>query len=260
MDEKRRRIRLSLFLCMLVFVLPGRAYAESLEISSGGQDSCVQTEERGTISVTAEAKDYVTPDTSVVTLAVETTGKAASEAVEENGRRAEQVVKALRLLMGSEKGTSIKTSSFSVEPIYEYDNINKRNLLTGYRARHQVTVTIRKVEMAGTIIDSGIQNGANEVDGVTFALSELKEYCEGVLKKAADEAQHEAAFVAQTLGARISGVKSISPSCGTETPRPIYRQALMAAQAVPARETSIESGDIAVNASISIVFYMEKKE
>jgi uncharacterized protein YggE len=161
--------------------------------------------------------------------------------------------------MGSEKGTSIKTSSFSVEPIYEYDNINKRNLLTGYRARHQVTVTIRKVEMAGTIIDSGIQNGANEVDGVTFALTELKEYCEGVLKKAAEKAQREAAFVARTLGTRISAVKNISPSCGTEIPRPIYREALMATRAAPARETSIESGDIAVNASVSIVFYIEKE-
>jgi uncharacterized protein YggE len=33
----------------------------------------------------------------------------------------------------------------------------------------------------------------------------------------------------------------------------------MAAQAAPAPETAIEAGDIAVHASLSVVFYLEKE-
>jgi len=232
-----------------------------VDISTGNQDFCAQTEAGagGTISVTGDARDFFSPDTSVITLAVESTAKTASEAVAENGKRAEQVVKAIRVLLSPEKGNSVKTTSFTVRPVYEHDTATKKNILTGYKARHQVAVTTRKVETAGMIIDSGIQNGANEVDGVTFALTELKEYCEGLFKKAADKAQREATFVARALGARISGIKSISPSCGAEAPRPFYRQALMAAEAASSRETGIESGDIGVNASVSVVFYIEKE-
>jgi len=249
---------------MWISALAVGAYAEELkpaEILPAGEDLCVQKEkkERGTISVTGEARDFFAPDTVMITLTVETTAKTAGEAVSGNGKRAEQVVKALKLLISPGKGDSIKTSSFSVQPVYEYDSLKKRNLLTGYRSRHQVTVRTTKIGVAGEIIDSGVQNGANEVGGVSFVLTELKEYCEGVYKKAADKAKRDAAFVAGTMGARISGIKSISPSCGTETPRPVYRQPMLAAQAAPSPETAIEAGDIAVNASVAVVFYLEKE-
>ncbi len=261
MNKRRTILAASLCLCVL---LTGKARAEGLKpvgISPGSQDLCVQEkkEERGTISVVGEAKDFFTPDTATITLAVETTAKSASGAVAENGRRAEQVLKAVKLFITPEKGDSVKTSAFSVQPVYEYDNVKKRNLLTGYRARHQVTVRTGKIAIAGKVIDSGIQGGADEVDGVTFALQDLKGHCEGVLKKAADKAQSDAAFVARTLGMKLSGIKSISPSCGTEAPRPIYRQALLAAQAVSSSETVIETGDVAVHASLSVVFYIDRE-
>ncbi len=261
MSKRKTMVAASLFLCLL---LAGWACAEGLkpaEISSGDQDLCVQKEkgEKGTISVAGEAKDFFTPDTVTITLTVETTAKSADEAVAENSRKTERAVKAVKLVITPAKGDSIKTSAFSVQPVYEYDSVKKRNLLTGYRARHQVTVRTGKIEIAGKIIDGGIQNGANEVEGVTFALTDLKEYCEGILKKAADKTQREAAFVARTFGMKLSGIKSISPACGTEVPRPVYRQALMAAQATSSSETAIEAGDIAVHASLSVVFYMEKE-
>jgi len=257
-------ICLCVLVCMPFFAPFDGAHAEGLglaDVSPENKDICVQNEkdERGIISVTGEAKDFFHPDTAMIMLAVETTAKTASEAVSENSKRAEKVVKALKPLINSERGDAIKTSSFSVQPVYEYDNAKKRNFLTGYRARHQITVRTERIETTGRIIDSGIQSGADEIDGVNFLLARLKDYCEGVYKDAASRARRDAAFVARTLGVKISGIKSISHSCGTETPRPIFAQGLMAAKSAALPETAIEAGDIAVSASVSVVFYMEKE-
>lgn len=216
-------------------------------------------EEKGTISVTGQAREYVPPDTAVITLAVETTGKTADDAVAANSTRAEAVVNALKRLITPEQGDSVKTSSYSVQPVYDYDSMKKKSILTGYRANHQVTVRTKRIEGAGKLIDSAIQAGANKVQNISFILQDEKSYCDRVLKKAAEEAKKEATFVAQTLGVNISGIKSIAPSCGSETFHPVLRQAYAESKAAAAPETPIEVGDIAVNASVSIVFYLGQK-
>lgn len=214
-------------------------------------------EEKGTISVTGEAREYYTPDTALITIGVETTGKAASETAAENSKKTQDMVSALKSLISPASGDSLKTSSYTVQPVYEYDNVKKKSILNGYRVFNQVTVRTKKIEIAGRIIDNAIQSGANQVQGITFTLSEEKEYCEDILRRAAERAKKEASFVARTLGTAIAGIKTISPSCGRQL-HPIYRQAVMEtkmANAVP--ETSIEAGDIMVSATVNVVFYLD---
>lgn len=235
------------FACFIVFTVLRLSYAQELK------------EEKGTISVVGEAKEYHTPDTVFITLGVETMGKTVSGTVAENSTRSERVVNALKGLISPADGDSIKTSSYTVQPVYEYDNTTKKSILTGYKVFNQVTVRSNKIEAAGRITDNALQSGANQVQGISFALSEEREFCEGVLTKAAERAKREASFVARTLGTTISGIKSISPSCGRQ-PHPIYRQAVMEtkmAAAIP--DTSIEAGDIVVSATVSVVFYIDKQ-
>ncbi|MCL5023191.1 MAG: SIMPL domain-containing protein [Nitrospirae bacterium] len=250
-----------LVLFTLVFVVFDRSYCRELkpEEASASQHYSAWERGKGTISVTGEAKEFFAPDTAVITVAVETTEKTAGEAVAENGKGAERVVRALKQLIDPAKGDSIETSSFSVQPVYEYDSATRKSLLTGYRARHQVTVKTGKTEEAGRIIDSAVRSGANEVQAVTFVLRDAKKHCEELLRKAADNARNEAGFVARTLGMKISGIRSVAPSCGTETPRPVYRQTLAGAQAAPVPETAIEAGKIAVHASVAVVFYLGRE-
>lgn len=234
------------FACFIVSTVLRSSYAQELK------------EEKGTISVMGEAKEYHTPDTVFITLGVETTGKTVSGTVAENNTRSERVVNALKGLISPADGDSIKTSSYTVQPVYEYDNGTKKSILTGYKVLNQVTVRSNKIEAAGRITDNALQSGANQVQGISFVLSEEREFCEGVLKKAAERAKREASFVARTLGTTISGIKSISPSCGRQ-PHPIYRQAVMEtkmAAAIP--DTSLEAGDVTVSATVSIVFYINK--
>ncbi len=207
------------------------------------------------ISETGEARDCFKPDITIITLGVETEKKTASEAVAENDRKAERIVTVLKSLVNPARGDAIKTSSFSLQPVYEYDTFSKR--LRGYMVRNLVTVRTKETEIAGRIVDEAVGKGANTVQGLSFTLSDEKKFCDSELKKAAEQAKKEAAYIARLLGTELSGVKSISSSCGTEVPRPVYGVA-MAKKAEAAPETVIESGDVAVTASVSVVFRLRQ--
>ena len=93
------------FVCLVVLTMFRLSYAQELK------------EERGTISVMGEAREYHTPDTVFITLGVETTGKTVSGTVAENSKKSEGVVNALKSLMSPASGDSVKTSSYTVQPV-----------------------------------------------------------------------------------------------------------------------------------------------
>lgn len=216
-------------------------------------------DKRGTISVTGVASEYYPPDIVTITLSVENISKTASDSVAQNSMRAEKVVSKLKTLIDPSSGDSIKTSSYSVRPVYEYDNVKKRNVLTGYRVVNQVTVRTKKIETVGALIDKAIENGANQVQGITFTLADEKDYCDRVLKKATARAEREATVVAQSLNVKIAGIKYIEPSCRKEARYPVQRVMVMEAKAAEAPETPIEAGDIVIYGTVNVVFYINRE-
>jgi uncharacterized protein len=246
------------FLFIWAVSMPSAASARQKEVPARhGHVSMNGHDRQAVISETGEARDYFRPDIAIITLGVETEEKTAAEAVTENARKAGAIVTVLKGLINPAKGDSIKTSSFSLQPVYEYDTVSRR--LRGYMARNLVTVRTKEIETAGRIIDDAVRSGANTVQDLSFTLSDEKKFCDGVLKKAAEQAKKEATYVARLLDTEIAGVKSISSSCGSEVPRPVYGSVL-ASKAVKAAvpETAIESGDIAVTATVSVVFRLRQ--
>lgn len=217
-----------------------------------------ESEERGTISVTGAARENVAPDIVILTLAVETTGMTANEAVVQNGRMTESMIAAVRALLGPDEEESIRTSSYAVRPVYEFDREEKKNTLTGYRVTHQVRIRTGKTELAGRIIDVAVQNGANRAEDVSFALEEDEERCQRVLAIALESASRQAAFVARSLGAEVGSVKSVVPSCRQDAPAPVLRHTLAEAGQPSSPETVIESGEVVVRASAEIVFFLDQ--
>jgi uncharacterized protein YggE len=267
MDRRKQTIKMTnciklpvVFLLAIAVSLPVTASAQQTALAGKDYPCRTWDDRRGTISVTGEAKEYYRPDIAVITLGVETKGATASGAAAENNKRAEGIIAVLKGLISPAAGDSIKTSSYSLQPVYEYDAQRKKSLLTGYMVRNLVTVRTKKIKSAGSIIDKAVQSGANNVQGLGFTLSDGEERCDSTLKKAVERAKKEAAYVAGLLGTEISGIKSISSSCGNEALRPMYERALTAkSMQGAAPETVIEPGDIAVNAAVGVVFYLKKE-
>jgi uncharacterized protein YggE len=212
---------------------------------------------KGTISTTGTASQHYPPDTAEIILAVETTARTVSQATQKNSTISEKVINSLKTIINKSQGDTIKTSSYSIHPKYEYDNTSKKNIFIGYLVTNQITVKTRKINDIGKFIDSAIELGSNRVHNIKFTISDDNNYCEELLDKAAKRGKLEAEVVARSLGTAITGIKSVSSSCSDFNQPPIYPRGF-AQEAVKSRSIpSIEPGAIKLVGSVSLVFFID---
>jgi uncharacterized protein len=213
----------------------------------------------GSISVSGSVTEEFSPDSAILNLAVETQRGTAQEAARENAVKSEQVVSAMKGLITASAGDTVNTSSYSVQPTYDYDDKLRKNRLTGYRTFNQVTVKTSRIGGVGELIDRALKSGANNVTDVRFAIRDNRKPCEGLLVKAAQRAKSDAETVAAALGVRVDGIRHVSPSCGgDQRPVPVYRAKAMMAMEGGEPATPIEAGVLALTGHVQVEFTLEK--
>ena len=154
---------------------------------------------RTRLMVTGESDSRVPPDTAVVVLSVVTQSTRALDAQQQNARKSDAVIQAVKQSAGA--NTDVKTSDYNLEPQRDWWGGLPR--IKGYEARNSVTVTTQTLDNVGAIIDAATQAGANSVDTVRFILREGKEARGQALGEASKQAMSKAEAMAQALGGRI---------------------------------------------------------
>ena len=173
-----------------------------LPVHSGAQTpdtSAVHDAERGTLQVTGQGNVSVPPDQVQVALAVETEAPTASEAGQENARRMQEVMDALR---GDEPpGLRLETYGYQLQPRYAPTRgvQGEEPRIVGYRALHHLRVTVNDPDAAGRLIDLGIDAGANRVAGLRFQLQDPDPPREAALREATRRARRQAEVLAEAL-------------------------------------------------------------
>ncbi len=207
--------------------------------------------ETTTLEVTGKGEIAVSPNKASLTFVVESSAKTAKAAAEDNAKWTKSVLDNLKSLIGKED--KVKTTAYQLSPVYEYNEKTRRSELVGYRASNQVLVETGSLEKLGTLIDSGVEAGADRVEGLSFTNSKSNEYVKEALVKAIAQARETAEVVAKSLGMKIGRIIKISPS--QEIPIPVYQRTALRAEA--AAPTPIEPGDITVRASVYMVFELQ---
>ena len=210
------------------------------------------------LSSSGTASIYAEPDTAVFSLAIETENKLLTQALQENTNKAQKVMFEIKKLIG--KDDSIKTTGFNVNPIYNYDNKERKSVLSGYRVTNRVSVKTKKLSDAGKIIDTAIKNGANKADDLDFMIENKEKYSGELLKKASVQAKQKAFATAESLGLCIKGINRVSTSFSDETVSPYYRGTFSAMEMKTASDGAsppIEAGEVKLNATVSVDFIIE---
>jgi uncharacterized protein YggE len=163
--------------------------------------SCTQKAEplRTRLLVTGESESKVPPDTAVVTLSVVTQSARALDAQQQNARKSDAVIQAVKQAAGA--NPEVQTSDYSLTPQRDWWGGLPR--IKGYEARNSVTVTTPALDNVGAILDAATQAGANSVDSVHFTQREAKEARGRALGEAAQQAMSKAEAMAQAMGGRI---------------------------------------------------------
>ena len=247
-----KTITRSFLVCAGLLILLNSRYAMAQETTPPSK------EPKSSISVSGNATESTVPDTAILVLSIETTAKTAQESASVNAKKADAVLTKLKSLINQAQGDSIKTTSYSLQPVWEWNDTKKKNNLTGYRAYNEITILTKQVKNVGNVIDAAVNSGANQIQSINFTLENKDDACNKAIAKAASSANAQAETLAKALDIKISGVKNASTSCsGFESPRNYMMKSFVgvAAEAAP---TPVESGDVKLNANVNVEYYIEK--
>jgi uncharacterized protein YggE len=185
----------------------------------------------------------VKPDKAVIQFSVVTTAATAQDASTQNANQVTAVLAALTGLLGP--NANIQTLSYSLSPNYNFPQ-NQPPVLTGYTASNTVQVTVTDLSVIGKVIDTGVQAGANRVQGLQFGLQDDQPSRQQALKMATSQAKSHADAMASGLGLHTGAAISIQEGTAV-TPQPVLLGA-----ATPSATTPVETGVVNVQASVTL--------
>jgi uncharacterized protein YggE len=200
------------------------------------------------IEVTGNGETKVTPDRALVYVGVQTKGRTAAIAGQENAKLANAILAAVR-----DAGIArdqIGTMNYSVQPNYRYYPDGRKPELTGYDASNTVRVEVRSVDLVGKVIDAALGAGANNISGISFYASQMDSVRRAALAAATTDARLSAEAMAKAAGGTLGPMLSLTSQMN-DGPRP-YVMATMAMRGKAADEATpvVAPTEQTVNASV----------
>jgi uncharacterized protein YggE len=218
-----------------------------------GDGAAQQIKTSGTTRVVVAGDSTVRarPDTANITVAVVTQAQTALAAQQENARRSDAVVRAVKAAAGA--GAEVETSGYTLQPQYTYRQ-NEQPLIQGYQARNGVNVTLGDLTRVGAVIDAATAAGANNVDSLSFTLRQDRPARDQSLAEATREAMRKAQVMAQALGGRVTRIIEVQEATGNVRPIPVYIDAMTMRESGTAKATTpVEIGSLDIRSQVQLV-------
>lgn len=248
---RRRILFLAASVAMLSLLFVTQASAQDVSFGGRGTGEAL-TAGASRIVVSGDALVQARPDTAIISIAVTTQAQTALAAQQENARRSEAMVRALKAAAGT--GAEVETSGYTLQPQYTYRE-NQQPLIRGYEARNTVTVTLGDLTKVGPVIDAATAAGANTIDNLSFTLRRDEAARDEALAGATREALRKAQVMAKALGGRVGRIIEVQEASAGR-PVPIYDMRAMrgsvASDAIQAK-TPVEIGTLDIRAQVQLV-------
>ena len=171
-----------------------------------------------TIEVSGSGEAKVTPDRALVYVGVQTKGRTAALAGQENAKLATAVLDAVRASGIARE--QIGTMNYSVNPSYRYYPDGRKPELTGYDASNTVRVEVRNLDLVGKVIDAALGAGANNISGINFFASQIDATKREALGAATTDARLSAEVMAKAAGGTLGALVTITSQM-QDVPRPM---------------------------------------
>ena len=227
--------------------------ARTLRPAEGGGDSSAALIPGTTrVVVSGDSLVQARPDTAMISVAVVTQAQTALAAQQDNARKSEAMVRALKSAAGA--GAEVETSGYSLQPQYNYRE-NQQPTIRGYEARNTVTVTLGDLTKVGPVIDAATAAGANTIDNLAFTLRRDEPARDQALAAATREALRKAQVLAQALGGRVGRIIEVQEA-SLGRPVPMYRaetDAVSVRGKVAMQSTPVEIGTLDIRAQVQLV-------
>jgi len=156
-----------------------------------------------TLNVTGAGQVSLTPDIAYIYVGVHSENASASDAMTENNSRTQVMIEALKKAGIDEK--DIRTTNFSIWQQDKYDPLTGQpSGVKVYSVDNTVYVTVRKLDSLGSLLDTLVKAGANNINSIQFDVADktaaIKQARDAAVQDAKTQAQELAAVAGVTLG------------------------------------------------------------
>jgi uncharacterized protein YggE len=214
-------------------------------------DSNIAAAEK-TINVSGDGKVTVAPDLAYLSIGVLTENTSAAQAEKANSVSMNNVIDSIKKL--GINADDIKTTNYSINPVYDYDKTTGSSIIKGYTVLHSLTVTIRDISKVGQVIDAAVKSGANVSNDIVFGVSDYEKYYNMALINAVSNAVGKAQATSKYFNIPLTTpVKITENSSGVPTPYPVTMGGKFEASDSSA-STSIQVGTYEIKANVSLVY------
>ncbi|MFP7571565.1 SIMPL domain-containing protein [Marivita sp. S2033] len=221
------------------------AIAVVLGVSSAWAD------ESGRITVSGEGSVFAVPDMAVITMGASAEADTAKAAMDETSAITSAILDQLAELEVAPR--DIQTSDLTLNPVWtNRSNNDERPRIDGYQASNRVTVRIRDLEKLGQVLDAVLGDGATDLGGLQFSLSEPEPLMNEARIKAVADARARAELFAKAAGVTLGDLIDLSET-GRGSPRPeMLGMARASDSGVP-----VAQGETELRAGVTLVYEID---
>lgn len=172
------------------------------------------------ISLNGHGEVKAKPDMAIVNVGVMTQAVTAREALTQNTAAMEKVFASLKA--SGIEAKDIQTSNFMINPRYQYDQNNAQPpRVIGYDVSNTVTVSVKKLDTLGAVLDKVVGEGSNQINGVMFAIADDEKFKDEARKLAVADAERKAKLYAEATRISLGQIMSLSEG-NYQPPQPVY--------------------------------------
>lgn len=208
------------------------------------------------ISLVSSETVEVVPDMAELQVTIRTEDKDAKVCQQENTEKLNTLLEYLKGQGYAEE--SIETSGFSLNPRYDWSGNTQK--LVGYDMRTTVTVTDIPMEQIGGMLTAVVENGANEIDSVSYFSSQYDQAYNQALAKAIELSRGKGEALAAASGMELGQVMNIQEQSDSQYGRYVNadlrasKNMAMADVAEEAAAMDVMPGEMQVTAEITVEF------
>jgi uncharacterized protein YggE len=180
-------------------------------------NTAVQPQQR-MINVTGSGQVYLTPDVAYINISVHTVADTVGEALKMNTSAATAVSSSLTEMGVDAK--DIQTNAFNVYPQQQFGPQGEV-IKTSYAVDNTVYVTVRDLSKLGQMLDVVVQNGANQINGISFDVLDKTKAQAQVRQLAVLDARKQAQELADAAGVKLGNLVSLNVYAGS-SPVPAF--------------------------------------
>ncbi|HVX86966.1 MAG TPA: SIMPL domain-containing protein [Phycisphaerae bacterium] len=218
-------------------------------------------DEPPSISTAGDSTVYVTPDKVIVGFGVETQDANLDTAKAKNDSESKRLMQAI-LALNIDK-SDVATDNLQVE--IQYQPNTYYHAVAGYSVRRGYAVTLKDATLFEKLVDAGLKNGANELNGVSFETTELRKYRDQARDMAAKAAREKAEALAKDLDVSVGKPLHITEEGGGiyfggyrfNNYSNVSQNSMQVVQGGADTSETLPLGKIAVRAAVSVTFELK---